>query len=67
MTSHRNIAFDLRSELFQLLAKFKALDQLAAFSGNVDADEVGQLDQAACDLARVYNSLPDVFIAAARD
>lgn len=66
-------AFSLRSELFELIGKFKDLHSAALKIAIPDDDasldalleEQGQIDAAACDLARVYNSLPWVFIAAA--
>lgn len=60
-------AFTLRTELFNLLAKFKSLHQEVTFAPNCDTDVASQLDAAACELARVYDSLPEFFTDAARE
>lgn len=61
-------AFDLRSQLFSLVNEFKTLQQQALTEGSEAAFEAsGQIDQTACALAEIYESLPDVFIDAARD
>ena len=63
-------AHRLRSELFDLVNKMKSL-RLRTQNGNGDLDArieaSGQLDDAACKLAAVYEGLGDVFIDVTRD
>ena len=56
-------AADLRSELFALLSKFKALSQ-ECFSVE---GAFAQADDAACKLAEVSDTLGDLFTDAYRD
>lgn len=58
-------AFGLRTKLFDLVNEIKAL-QMEAHSSGLDGDH-GELDQAACKLASIYDELPDVFVAAVRE
>ena len=58
-------AADLRRKLFELTNEFKALS--LAVHNTEDIEASLEIDQAACDLARIYESLPDVFIDGYRD
>ncbi len=57
-------AFELRSELFNLVNKIKDLQMEASHLGT---DDAGQLDGTACELAAIHGELPWVFTAAAAE
>lgn len=63
-------AFELRSKLFALVNEFKDFQGTARNApGDVDVmiEAHGQIDTAACALARVHESLGDLFIDLDRD
>lgn len=54
--------WDARSKLFALVAEIKSLQTMATTE-----EDRGQLDDAGCKLATIYDELPWIFIAAAAD
>ena len=70
-TKHVNtVAWQLRTELFELTNKFKDLQAMARNGqGDFDAkfEASQQIDTAACALAKVHEALGDVFVDASRD
>ena len=66
--SINSAAWDLRSELYSLVKKFKDLQHRAwTTTGDAAFEASQQLDSAACKLAQIYEGLGDVFVDAARD
>ncbi len=74
-------AWQLRSKLFDLIGEFRGL-HAAICDAEIPCDTPGsdfesrflsayeacsQVDAAACELARLHDALPDLFIDAARD
>jgi len=57
-------AANLRTELFELVGKFKALTAAAWATGDVDTSI--ELDAVACSLADTYEELPAIFVDAYR-
>ena len=61
-------ALGLRRKLFDLVAEYKTFQQECWAASDENAVKAhDQADQAACQLAGVYESLPDLFTDAARD
>ena len=64
-------SIELRSKLFNLIREFGDLQFAVQGSRSVEIDTkldaISQLDVARCGLAKVYESLGDLFIDAARD
>lgn len=60
-------AFQCRQDLFKVLTLFKETHMQAVVSADVSDEAIDQLDTTACELARLYDSLPDVFVAHVRD
>lgn len=58
-------AFELRSKLFAIVNEFKGLAGAANNAGDYDAGD--QAERVGCQLAEIFENLPDLFIDAARD
>jgi hypothetical protein len=59
--------FKRRSDLSELIYRLKTTHGLASASNQLTAAEIGQIDSVACELSRLHDSLPDVFVAYARE